>query len=88
MERWTTTAQLTWVVFSPSLSQGMTGGHGLGVICGQIKALASFFSHIKEVSVLKACRANMYTGENTEWSHTQYTVSNPSTRTLLSMFIA
>ena len=41
------------------LSQGMMGGCGLGVVCGHIKALASFFSHVKEVSVLKACRAVM-----------------------------
>ena len=34
------------------------GGHGLGVACGHIKALASFLSHIKENSVLKACRAD------------------------------
>ena len=37
----------------------MMGGHGLGVVCGHIEAFGSFLSHIKEKSVLKACRADM-----------------------------
>ena len=37
----------------------MTGGHGLGVACGHIKALAPFLSHIKEKFMLKDCRADM-----------------------------
>ena len=54
-------------MFSPRIIQGMTGGRGLGVACGQSKLLASFLSHTKEKSVLKACRADMhkYAGENT-----------------------
>ena len=39
----------------------MMGGHGLGVVSmvATLKLLGSFLSHIKEKSVLKACRADM-----------------------------
>ena len=38
------------------------GGRGLGMARGHIKALASSFFHIKEESVLKACRAKYALG--------------------------
>ena len=37
-------------VFSPRIIQGMTGGHGLGVACGHIKALGLFpFPHQRKI---------------------------------------
>ena len=53
--------QWEFMQFSPRIIQGMMGGHVLGVVCGHIEALnlGSFLSHIKEKSMLKACRADM-----------------------------
>ena len=38
-------------MFSPRLSQGMTGGHGLGMVCGHTKAFGLFlFPHQSSIS--------------------------------------
>ena len=54
-----TRSHVCTTVFSPRTIQGMMGGCGLGVACATPKHLASFPSHIKEKSVVKACRADM-----------------------------
>ena len=58
---------MLYTEFSPRIIQGTTGVRGLGMACGHIKAFCLLLFHIKEESVLKACRADMpkYAGENT-----------------------
>ena len=56
--------QMSWscssaTVFSPGMFQGMSAVYGWGMACGHIKILGNFLSHIKEKSVLKACRVDM-----------------------------
>ena len=38
---------------------GLVGRHGLAVACGHVQVSSFFLSHIKEKSVLKACKADI-----------------------------